>query len=321
MAAYMFGDLSSKLESAIAALSERSERLQADEGLSVRLSEIIDELHQRRPENEIGLNEPIRTIHHFSCTGGTLIARCVEAMPNTILLSEVDPFSELTLKNAAFAPHDIIKLAQIGIRPLSADGVEDVFLGALKSMKAASTKKGRHLVLREHTHSQFCLNSEPGGRPLLCDILAKNFHVICLLTVRHPLDSYISLKKNGWVSFLPDTLDEYCRRYSLFLDSYDDAPIVRYEDFVDNPDGQLKRITKILSLAYFERWRELLPVIKMTGDSGRKGAKIERRDRRSVGAPTIEECSNSKFYWDLCNRLGYIADPESPPLETDIVVK
>jgi hypothetical protein len=39
----------------------------------------------------------IRVIHHLACSGGTLISKCISAMPNVYLLSEAHPFSDLHL--------------------------------------------------------------------------------------------------------------------------------------------------------------------------------------------------------------------------------
>ena len=37
----------------------------------------------------------IRLIHHFACSGGTLVSKCLSVMPNVFLLSEVHPHSDL----------------------------------------------------------------------------------------------------------------------------------------------------------------------------------------------------------------------------------
>ena len=61
----------------------------------------------------------IRIIHHFACSGGTLISRCLSSMPNVFLLSEVHPHSELYLlhKGTRYLPSDIGTLAKYsGIR-------------------------------------------------------------------------------------------------------------------------------------------------------------------------------------------------------------
>ena len=39
--------------------------------------------------------EPIRSVHHLACTAGSLISRCIAALPNVVLLSEIDPLSRM----------------------------------------------------------------------------------------------------------------------------------------------------------------------------------------------------------------------------------
>jgi hypothetical protein len=35
--------------------------------------------------------QPLRIIRHFACTGGTIISKSLSVMPNTLLLSELNP--------------------------------------------------------------------------------------------------------------------------------------------------------------------------------------------------------------------------------------
>ncbi len=48
-------------------------------------------------EPEAPQKQPIRIIQHLSCTGGTLISKFLAAMPNVVLLNEVNPLSQLHL--------------------------------------------------------------------------------------------------------------------------------------------------------------------------------------------------------------------------------
>ncbi len=279
----------------------------------VRLRSLLKQCEDECAEIAATGREPIRTIHHFACTGGTLLSRCIEAQPNTVLLSEIDPHSSLSLKVATFAPHDIIRQAQIGLRPLADEAVSAVFMGGISAMHQQLTDRGQRLVLRDHAHSHFCTAVDPSSRPLLRAVLAARFPVRSIVTVRHPLDSFLSLRQNGWVMFSPDTLDEYARRYCLFLDAYDDCDMLRYEDFVTDPDRYAKTMTTVLELAYEAHWRDVISVIKMTGDSGRNSGDITLRPRRAMPEDLRSECRKSTHYLTLCQRLNYDADPDTPP--------
>lgn len=255
--------------------------------------------------------EPVRTVHHFACSGGTILSRCIAAMPNTVLLSEIDPFSTLAQSKVQFSPRDLLQQSQTGLRQLDDTGVAETFLASVGAMYKANSRTGRRLVIRDHTHSHFCTGVDPHGRPTLRKVLQERFPLRSLVTVRHPLDSFMSMSKNGWVMFEPETLDEYCRRYTLFLDAYDDVPVLRYEDFVSDPDRGVAKIAKILSLPINVHWREILPIIVVTGDSGRKGDKIAARARQTISTELTDACRASQFYNAVCTRLGYDPAPDA----------
>ena len=257
---------------------------------------------------------PVRIVHHFACTGGTLLSRCIEAMPNAVLLSEIDPLSPIPLWKVDFAPYDLIRQSQTGLRPLDDTGVIETFLASLEAMNASHARTGRRLVIRDHTHSHFCTKIVPEDRPTIGEMIQERFPLRSLITVRHPLDSFLSLRSNGWVHFQPDTLDEYCRRYNLFLDAYADAPILRYEDFIADPDSGARRIAELLDLPFTSHWRDLLSVIEVSGDSGRKSDTIELRPRREVSVDLLNETNESQSYAKLCGRLDYNRMAEGPPV-------
>ncbi|MEO1251528.1 MAG: sulfotransferase [Pseudomonadota bacterium] len=281
------------------------------------LSDLIRQCEAASATIEARPPEPVRTLHHFACTGGTLISRCLQAQPNTLLLSEIDPFSAFPRETVAFAPYDLLKQAQTSLRPLADGIVEDVFLSGVKEIYEASRTRAQRVIIRDHTHSHFCTHVDPASRPLIGKVLERRFNVKSLVTVRHPLDSFLSLRKNGWVHFSPDTLDDYCRRYDLFLDSYPDAPIVRYEDFVADPDAGARLMCETLALSYTESWLDVLPAVRVSGDSGRKSVEIELRPRRAIDDDLLSEAAKSKTFAQLCDRLGYAADTAAPPLERE----
>lgn len=253
--------------------------------------------------------EPVRSLHNFACTGGTLIAKCVALMPNVTLLSEIDPLSDLMLpkKNARipFAPSDIIYAARTALRPVDEDIIEKMFDDALSTLHRELCSRGRHLVLRDHAHSQFCTETDFDSRPTLREQLLRHHPVRSVLTVRHPLDSYLSLQANGWMHFTPATLQDYCRRYLAFLDRYGDLSLFLYEDFTDDPEPVLQQICTKLDLAYVPGSADLLSAVTMSGDSGRKSNRIGKRPRRDVPEDLQAEAAESSNYADLCRRLGY----------------
>ncbi len=259
--------------------------------------------------------EPVRTIHHFACTGGTIMCRAIAAQPNAVVLSEIDPLSAIGKNAGNFSPQDIIGHARAGMRGASDATATKTFLASLKALYEEMTQIGRHLVLRDHTHSHFCTAVDPASRPSVRQMLNDSFRLRSIVTVRHPLDSYLSLIKMGWVHFAPATLQEYSIRYRRFLDEYAGLRIFRYEDFTESPDSEVEEMTGQLELPYYADWQSLLPLIELSGDSGRKSDEIASRPRRPVPENIGAETFRNAAYDAICDRLEYDPDPTAPPLK------
>jgi hypothetical protein len=251
--------------------------------------------------------EPIRTIHHFACTGGTLISKCLASMPNTQLLSELDPFSlmQLNTDKPIFTPTDIIAQMRQSTAGVDEDLIVELFMNNLNVIVNSTIKKGQRLVLRDHSHSQYCTSRSLESRQSIYSLITELYPVKSVVTVRDPLDSYLSLLSNGWVQFLPETFDEYCKRYLVFLNDYKDIPIIRYEDFVISPVKVMGEICDLLELPFIDDFEDLYSAIKLSGDSGRKADIIAPRKRRDISESLKQEASDSEGYSRLRDVLGY----------------
>ncbi len=251
--------------------------------------------------------EPVRTIHHFACTGGTLISKCLAVMPNVMVLSEIDPLSPLISlpKTPVFAPTDLIYGARRALHPLTDNATIDVFKASLQALYDALEKQGTYLCLRDHAHSQFCTDAIGENRPTLDEMVSGILPVKSVVTVRHPLESFLSLINNKWQHFSPFTIEEYASRYLQFLDRYTGVPLHRYEDFVESPDTILRKICDELALPFVEGAESMHQLVSLSGDSGRKSVKISARPRRPVPADLEAQTKRSKSYNELCARLEY----------------
>lgn len=269
------------------------------------LPSLLDRCHQIVARNAQRELVPIRTLHHLACTGGTLISRCIAAMPNVRLLSEVDPLSPL-MASVTFVPSDVIRLSRYASRPVTTDTEVKIFLAGLEVVLRDSQREGLALVLRDHSHGMFNYSVSSLDRQTLREIVGGLAPLRSLLTVRHPLDSFLSLVKMGWHKhFQPDTLEEYCRRYGQFLDRYADLVPMRYEDFIDAPEEQMRWICTQLDLTYDDSFLHTFQVVTMSGDSGRKGNSIRKHPRRPIPDEIAAQIPKSAAYAALCEHLGY----------------
>lgn len=249
--------------------------------------------------------EPVRLIHHFACTGGTLIIKCLACSPNAHVLSEMDPLSPIDSSGIKFAPGDMLRLAEYSNRQPAMVEKINLFMASFEALYDANCRKGLRLIVRDHTHSHFCRDEQVPERPTVAEMLGRRFETRSLITVRHPLDSYLSLLKNGWVTFTPSSLDEYAKRYLAFLAAYPDISIFKYEDFVSNAEQMVQEMCSELEIPFPNGFRDLFTALSFSGDSGRKGDQIKPRERRKVPDGLIAEAHNSARFRSLCQQLHY----------------
>lgn len=249
----------------------------------------------------------VRVIQHLSCTGGSVMSKCLAALPNVALLSEVNPLSRLHIADTKprFSPTDLTYLALCGKFPLINELSENIFKANMGVLIKHTESLGKYLLIREHSHSDYLTAQEPVGLSTVRRLLNQDYRLKFVLTVRHPIDSYLALQHNDWIEFIPNTFDEYCRRFLLFIEQNQLTTIYKYEDFVSNPQNEVKHMCKSLDLPFNQDFMELFDLYTTTGDSGRKSNIIARRERREYDCLFAEEVRKSEFYTKLCNTLEY----------------
>jgi hypothetical protein len=300
------------IDSALALLHDYAEQPGAAHAdrphpLSQPLPSLLEQCEQLLAKAEIQQPPPIRTLHALAGTGGTLISRCLAAQPNTLVLSEVDPLSPFV--PGGFLPTDLIGLSRFASRPAAQDTQIALFLAGLHVLHDQANRHGQALLLREHSHGVLCFGEAIPKRPGLRDIVQRAFAVSSLVIVRHPFDAFLSLQDSGWVQhFSPPTLAEYARRYHAFLDAHQDEEILRYEDFVADPQASMQRLCQVFALGYNPAFTETFAVIELSGDSGRSGDTISLRPRRPHPSSLAQQAREIEAFTTLLDRLGYSFD-------------
>jgi len=251
------------------------------------------------------LEEPIRTIHHFACTGGTLVSKCISSMPNTLLMSEVEPHSTINDRKGVFTPTDLIQLLRNASRNTPKNLLTDVFLNGVRTIHEKCIASGLRLVLRDHSHSHYCFKNHRNGRNTLLAILSGAFSTRSILWVRHPIDSYLSLTKNNWLHFPNPCIDEYAVRYKKFLNDHSNCKIFKYEDLVTRPEQTMQEICYELDLPYYQDFLQLFSFFLLSGDSGRTSDKITFRPRLKASDEVSSEIRHSSDLRSLCDNLQY----------------
>ena len=242
----------------------------------------------------------IRTLHHQAATGGTLISKCIAAMNNVQLLSEVNP---VTNSKLLFSPPDMFAQyqAQYGVKD---EGIKNRYFNyQLELILECCKKTDSVLVLRDHNHTSYMWKNPLNRRPLL--EFLSNMKTKSLVTIRDPIDSFISCSKYGWLNHIDNDFDLYCERVLLFLKDYSEFPIIKYEDFCHDPIKTMKEICLLLELNFREDFIHNFSDIVLTGDSGRKVDNIVVQKRRPIPDSLKLKISESTHYRRICEIYSY----------------
>jgi len=294
-----------------AALAEQLETLltlaaQTRQGPSVDEREAIGVLKTREQWRQSRANEKplLRIIHHLACSGGTVISKCLAAMPHVALISEVNPLNRF---GSDFEPTNPLLQLERSYQKLSIQDIVEDFTRQVAHANRICLRDDVDLVIRDHSHTDFCMGTAPAATCPITDYLSSDYELLSVVTVRHPLDSYLGILAQGWEKqFSPSNLDEYSRRYQAFLDRYASLPMLRYEDFCTQPETFMENLCNILEIGYSGGFLRRFGKIALSGDSGRAGIlTIEPRPRREVPEQVQSEIESSILFSSLLDRLGY----------------
>lgn len=245
----------------------------------------------------------LRVVRHLACSGGTLLSKCLAAMPNVYLLSELHPQTTLHMGGgkAKFLPADVATQARYAGVPDVQALADEIFVASVVCAHKHVTDRGGDLVVRAHSHSDYCVGPGLSVGCAVSRLLSEHFNIQSVATIRNPIDAYLSLIKNDWVHFEPRCFDEYCCRAIAFIE--DQNLIFSYERFVLDPVGQMKAITSSLGLGYDDSFIDTFGAFNVTGDSGRSGDVIAHRPRQKIPNGLEEEVRTSRAYQQLLKLL------------------
>ncbi|QNI99004.1 hypothetical protein SynA1562_00138 [Synechococcus sp. A15-62] len=289
-------------ETLMSASLRASPKLHRDESVGFCIAKERNQISQRLSATH---KKPvIRSIHHLACTGGTLISKCLASMCNVALVGEINPFNETGTKYELTNP---LLLLRNNYRKLTEEEIMEAFKEQIANVYRICKNDDVDLILRDHSHTDFFIGDKISKICPIKDGLGDDYELISVVTIRHPLDSYLSMLFNGWEKqFYPNDINEYSKRYMCFLDKYSDLPLIRYEDFCANPVSTMQSICEILELQFNEDFLQEFGDHKLSGDSGRSGTKsIEQRSRRKMPQGLEESLQKSEYYFKLIEKLGY----------------
>lgn len=262
----------------------------------ITLDEIVSRLRKR-----LGLRKTRRviTLHHLACSGGTIMTKCLAAMPGTMVLSEIHPER---LAQPAFHPLEQIRRGyNAQLAQAHRQAIRKHFLREIALAYKIARSLGKVLVVRDHAHVDFAWRQS--ARSSLADLLQTEFDVIPIITVRDPREVWMSLRREGWFDGTPE---ELCRAHLALLDAFPNAPVFRYEDFTARPVETMQAICGSANIEFDTNFQDRLGEVKhLTGDSGRKGMTIAPRPPKTLADADLRAFAEAPSFALFAARMGY----------------
>ena len=270
------------------------------------------------------------TIHHAAATGGSIISQVIAAATNSVLISEINPYGSIQRSKPHYDPTSILWHLTYNSEEINSNLKLKYFLCQLDISIIHVNNLSKNLLLRDHTHTTFnFLNKEVNFFDKQIDSLfiesLKYFYEIKdfkinfprakpILSIRHPLDSYLSSRRqNLWLEAYCGSninIDNYCKSLIKLQKTMKDkeyAQIIRYEDVCNNMRESITSLLDKMNIDHFIPSIEEINRIKVTGKSGRQSNSLTQRKRRidDIDSELINDVKTSKYYHEYCTINNY----------------
>lgn len=272
-------------------------------------------------DKEVDSKQAIRIVHHMARSGGTIISRCLGSMEKAILLSEVHPQAvqaarDYFQKPAAGNNFSPKYQAQSWFQLFSPEEWQELeqeemdFAQIINRINKRATELNKNLILRDWTHLDFTavpFLTAPSYQLNLAQVLKDDFNLLQSVSVRHPIDQWLSLSKLPIMSGQID-VDQFLYDYYQFAKIALEIGFVRYEDFTEDPDFILKKICSQLKHPFDGRYRyRWSNYTKITGDSPNPetSSEIKPKERRPIDTELLNRFARNEYYWKALEILDY----------------
>jgi hypothetical protein len=273
---------------------------------------------------DVKVKQKLRMIHNMARSGSTIMCKCLGCMNGVVLLSEIHPHGWKFFNPLNQAMEWFGLLTQADIADLQKKG-SITYSQVIEFIEKRCSERGQTLVLRDWAHLDFTglpFVSAPPYRPLLHSELAQSFDIIRISTTRDPVTQWQSLiqldvmkepVKSGTFG-----LDQFLVGYRKYAELCVETGFVRYEDFMLNPEMEMRKLCDHLQIRFdpdfINKWPDYKTItgdipnpnrpsnIKMPYDSN----KILLPPKRAVEPGLKEQFLANSDYHRACELLGYI---------------
>lgn len=239
--------------------------------------------------------KPIITMICFARSGGTLLNKCLGVLPNTVVISEVNPLGGGWGKEKENSFTTIKTQAKnwYNIELESNDFVENAL-----ELKEYCDKNNLYLILRDWSFVNFSShqknNYDPPNDFLILKYLQEKTDILPFAFVRDSIDVWLS---RG----MPD-VNIFFEEYSNYINKLkeNNIKIFKYEDFCGSPDKEMKKICEYIGVEFNDFYKKFNNFEKVNGDvqitkgsRGGRSKKIKKLRRRIITIDKIKELNAS----------------------------
>lgn len=281
------------------------------------------------------------TVHHIASSGGSIVSQVLTAATNSVLVSEINPFGSIYGNRGidpTYDPTSVLWHLVYNSEELSPRLKLRYFCEQLDISIEHVKDISKNLLLRDHSHTSYnflnknwIFNSKKVDSIFLESIhyfYSKKNEIFNfpkakpILSIRHPLDSFISSKKKDWLKYYcrnEVNLDNYCNgllHFQNYMENKESAEVLRYEDLCMGLEDCLNKLFLNLDIEFKNPSLEEINRIKVTGKSGRISNSINLRERviYDIDDSLKIQIENSKNYKKYCELNNYNSKYEDPPI-------
>ena len=246
-------------------------------------------------------------VYHLARSGGTLISKCLACIEGNLLLSEIHPIVSVA---------DPLDQACQWFELFSTEEAERLkrelpdYQARIRIIEEKARQLGQKLILRDWSHIDFIgvpFVDHPSYRLTQSELLQDEFGIRQIATVRHPIDTFLSLSKLAIMQGRLD-IDHYLKGFRQFALKAREMGFIRYEDFCAEPHKVLRHICNVLGINYQDDFvNRFAQYAHITGErnGGRSGDKITIPAPRPLPADIRERFESNMDYWEALSLLGY----------------
>ncbi len=255
----------------------------------------------------------MRIIHVLGFADDQSLFRCLGSMDNVMLFSEVHPlggdvFDPVQQAREWYDLLDDAETAEIQRKKLH---YRDLMVRFYRHAQA----RGQTMLLRDWTHLDFLGEPYmpfPSFRLMADEALRRNFDLLPAAVVRHPADHWRALNHHLPGDRIP--LPRFLEGYRRYVEAIQGMPLLRIEDFLQDPDRELQRLCDALDMpfdpGYADRWRQFSHITGAGNltDEQRAALTLKPRAPGSQADPAVRQrLAENADYRAIVDMLGYPA--------------